>query len=660
VCGIIGILDLRTPVSDRRLAAGLREITHRGPDGEGAWFRTPDGKPFVGLGHRRLSILDLSPAGAQPMGIRSPECWVTYNGEIYNYVELREELIQEGCRFISSTDTEVLLSAYGVWGVDCLKKFNGMFAFALWDEKMQTLILARDRFGEKPLFYAINQECTQIVFASEMKALFATGLVPCAYNEGSLFRYVAWRELEGNQESIYDGVSRVMPGEYIQVSTDGVKLDLRVKKYWEIDPLAVRNLSLEVAAQEFAEIFRDSVRLRLRSDVPIGTCLSGGLDSSSVVRQILDLNLSSKQRTFSARMPDPRLDEGQHINAVLEGTNIEAFDVWVDQDSLREVFGKLCYHQEEPFTSTNMFAQYQVMGLASSHATTVLLDGQGADELVTGYQWYVPLHCFDLARKWSFVRLFRELCGLRQKQGKRGWISLRLLLKGIFGSMPYRPLDYALSSTDYRSWWAEDWIKQHETSDSRTHQTAPYRDALTWRLYHDCFGGQLQDLLRYGDRNSMAWSRELRQPFLDHRLAELAFSLPSMHKILDGESKVILRRAMKPILPKHTFERQDKVGFQTPLAAWMFDENRADWIEAKLLQAKQILGSRIVEKPIDHMLANRNKRSEWGHARYQFNVLTMGETYQQMQAVAHKANFLDRGNTDMTLPPVHGHASPTQ
>lgn len=635
MCGILGIIDSVANVPEIDLRHGLYLLAHRGPDGEGVWHRPAGAAPFVALGHRRLAIIDLSEAAAQPMSNREGTCWITYNGEIYNYVELRAELAHCGYRFRSTSDTEVVLAAYEAWGPECVNRLNGMFAVAIWDERRRELFAARDRFGEKPFHYIWDPQRGRFAFASEIKALLALPFVDASLDERALYRYVVFQELAGSDETLWRGVKRLPHAHWLRLTWRDGRLDVICRRYWDINLEATANLTLDNAAVRLAELFADSVRLRLRSDVPVGTSLSGGIDSSAVVCQIHALGAAGGQASFSARMEDPALDEGVHIGAVTAKTGVANHQVWPSSAELARAFPRLCYHQEEPFPATSQFAQFLVMRLARESGVSVLLDGQGADELFAGYTPYFVARYADLCADWHFAALGREWHRFRTRHGRAFPIGARALAARLFPST-YRWITrhrpdigrLGFGSSAISSWWNGDWLRAF-AGEIPPPPPPTVRDGLTRKLYADALGGPLQELLRYGDRNSMAWSRELRQPFLDHRIAELVFGLPSDHKISGGQTKVVLRAAMRRLVPGTILERQDKLGYQAPLAAWMRG-SLAAWTEERLEQASCDLNGHLVARPVDRFRAIRSSLDE-GSARPVFALLALAEARRQLE-----------------------------
>jgi asparagine synthase (glutamine-hydrolysing) len=638
VCGILGVLSSGSRPDPGILSLSLKLLAHRGPDGEGIWERPGAKPPFTVLGHRRLAIIDLSDAAAQPMSSDDGELWITYNGEIYNYIELMMELEAKGYRFRSHSDTEVILKAYEEWGEACLARFNGMFAFAIWDQRKRELFAARDRFGEKPLHYVWDPRRGFFAFASEIKALLALPEVEHSLDDRALYRFVAFQELAGSEHTLWRSIRRLPHAHWLRLSWRDERFDLRVNRYWNIDLERTEDLNMKEAAQRFAELFADSVRLRLRADVPVGSSLSGGLDSSAVVCQIHALGAAGGQKTFSARMEERALDEGQHIATVLARTGVEGHEIWPSAEGLRESFPKLCYHLEEPFLSTSQFAQYLVMRLAAENGVTVLLDGQGADEVLAGYKPYFLTRYTEMADEWRMLALWREWRGFRDRRGDAFPLSSKALasrlLPGVYSYVSTnreRTSSSRCLGASMRDWWNDEWLTQF-ADEEPVESPRSTRDRLTRKLYDDTMGGELQELLRYGDRNSMAWSREVRQPFLDHRIAELLFALPPEYKLFRGETKVIMRRALKHLLPKGILMRQDKLGYQAPLASWV-EGPLSEWAEEQFKQAGTELSGRIASNVMGRLQTKKQPFTESVAQKF-FSLLTLAESLRQQRTIS--------------------------
>lgn len=555
MCGIVGCIS-RVPVLPLAPFLEMRDtLSHRGPDDAGIW-RSAGGS--VMLGSRRLAILDLSPNGHQPMLDEKGSVAIIFNGEIYNYAELAEELKTKGYRFRSLSDTEVLLKAYDAWGTGCLDRLNGMFAFAIWDETRQELFAARDRFGEKPFYYYHDSDRAILLFASEIKALLASRLVNSQPNGNAIFRYLAHYEIDAGADTLFHGIMALPPAHALLYVRPGETL--RIWRYWDLDSEAEVRLSNDQAyAERLRELLTDAVRIRLRSDVPVGSSLSGGLDSSTIVSLIARERVGSVQKTFSARFHDPRIDEGRYIRSVVEGMGVDSHSVYPDPSRLPEEMDALTWHQDHPFYGSSVYAQWVVMRLARDQGVTVLLDGQGADETLAGYHSYFGPHYRDLLKGLHWAKLINSVYCYVREHGSRNLPNivsellpypLRLSLKRFFRPLGIRP----------------EFARQWRGGPART--SHKFKSDLQEDLYLT-LTRTLPALLRYADRNSMAFSREVRLPFLDHRVVEFIFAAPADQKIRGTSTKVILRAAMRGIVPEETRIRKDKIGFATPECSWL-------------------------------------------------------------------------------------------
>lgn len=552
-------------------------MVHRGPDDAGEVFLEGD---QVGLVSRRLAIIDLSPEARQPMSLENNETTVVFNGEIYNYIEIRRGLEDEGVSFRTSSDTEVILRAYERWGADCLARINGMFAFAIWNRRLQQMFVARDRFGEKPFYYHVSPR--RLVFASEIKALLLYPDVPKQPDDYSIFRYLTLAQVDGEESTFFQGIRQLRPAHYMTVSLDG---ELRTHRYWNLNKDSItRHRSIEESAHQFRELFLDSIRLRLRSDVPVGSSLSGGIDSSSVVGAIhalLDGRNDIAQSTFSARHPGSGLDEGRYIDDVLNQTQLQGHSIAMKGEDLLQDIDRLVWHQEEPFVGTSQYAQYKVMQLARNHGVTVLLDGQGADEILGGY--HPPSfggRFAGLLLAGRPVELINEMLAY-----KRNHQHLTSAGRYMVSSLLPKPTRLRVKM---RYWNTRDLLEekhQHLCWDrlSSRHWT-DMGSPLKTELYETLTHSSLPSLLRYGDRNSMAFSREARLPFLDHRLVEFVFSAPDEALVSNGTTKVLLRESARGLVPEGIRLRMDKIGFATPEVAW-FKGPLLPWIDSVVAKA---------------------------------------------------------------------------
>lgn len=608
MCGIAGVIDIAgqaiATYSISRMACALR---HRGPDDEGYllgntttghyWVvggqDTPQevfssrslyspkgvisnisekGRYDLALANRRLAIIDLSAAGHQPMCNEDGTVWIVHNGEIYNFRELRGELQSLGHRFVSDTDTEVVIHAYEEWGSGCLDRFNGMWAFCIWDSKGQKLFCSRDRFGIKPFYYYFDGE--QFLFASEIKALLQAD-IPKRANERRIYDYLAFGMVDHTQETLFEGIKQLRGGEYLELSTKTKELSIR--RYWDIDPdRKLVGLTHEEYAQRFYELLEDAVRLHLVSDVPLGTCLSGGLDSSAIVclvdklmrEQGMKIPGSDMQKTFSARYEDPRHDEGYFIEQVAQKTHVDAHSIYPTGEGLIEEMEQLVYHQDEPFGSTSIYAQWSVFKLAKLSRVKVTLDGQGGDELLAGYHGYYGSFFAELLRTGQWSQLLEEI---RSYAAIHGYSKAQALARAALWLLPEKTeslLRSLLRLSRERLWWLRRDFVRRIASDHPL-RIAKGKSIFDNHLYTTLTLFSLPSLLRFEDRNSMAHSIESRVPFLDYRLVEFAFATPAEEKIYYGVTKRILRDALKGILPEQVRTRMDKIGFSTPEDTWL-------------------------------------------------------------------------------------------
>jgi asparagine synthase (glutamine-hydrolysing) len=539
MCGIAGVVDLHRPADCPAVDAMLDQLAHRGPDGRGIF--ADDG---VCLGHLRLAILDLSDAGLQPM--QDGELQLLHNGEIYNYLELREELRAHGHRFTTGTDSEVILAAYREWGERCVERFNGMWAFVIWDAAKRTLFASRDRLGIKPFYYRLNGDT--FAFASEPWALRQSGV-----NLRAVSDYLAQGYLDQDDETFFADVVRLPPAHSLTFGPNG----LRAWRYWQLEP----GDAPADAVAAVRETFLDAVRLQLRSDVPVGTCLSGGIDSSSIAVAVA-YHGHEHQKTVTAYFDDQGFDERRYARAVVERTGAEAHWVSFDAEQLVDDLPAIVQAQGEPFGSTSICAGWYVMREARRAGLTVMLDGQGGDEIFAGYRASFGYHLSDLLRAGRVTEATRELRAFASVHGPR-WAAVAL-------ATPHTPEPVRLA--------ARGRLRGAAGLVAPELRAAAHRANGDGSLFPDRLRRQLQilltrrglpELLRYEDRNSMAHSLEARVPLLDHRLVELAFSLPGNELIRRGETKSVLRRALADLLPREVAQRRDKLGFVTPESRFM-------------------------------------------------------------------------------------------
>jgi asparagine synthase (glutamine-hydrolysing) len=570
-------------------------IAHRGPDGEGYLLASPestrlrrssreeiadfgDTAAAVGFAHRRLTIIDLSERSDQPLVDASGDHAIAYNGEVYNYLELREELRRLGHSFRSEGDTEVVLEAYKEWGGECVQRFIGMWAFAIIDRRARTILLSRDRFGIKPLYYARTGEA--LYFASEIKALLAVPALQVEPNEEVVRRFLLDGRVDYSERTFFRGITRLPPAHNLLVRLDA-DLVIDPRRYWWYPPQDGQ-VSEPEAAAELRGLLEDSVRLHARSDVPVGTCLSGGLDSSSIVCLAEQLRAGGEvprytHSAFGYVPQDEAFSERRHMQSVVDRTGARLFLVDPPVERFVEELLGIVRQQDEPFGSTSIAAQWFVFETARREGMKVMLDGQGADEVLGGYEHYFTVIGSNLLRErklLSYARFSREHKALLGRPPlpflHAGWSVLpQRARQGLTRRLPMPlPAEARIMSTEMR---------ERVRRDSRP---SPPR-SLHQLLRTQTEAISLPSLLRFEDRNSMAHSIEARVPFLDHRVVEFAFRLRPEMKIKGVETKHILREAMRGTLPEDIRARKDKLGFRAePHAAWTIAERHLDSLVA--------------------------------------------------------------------------------
>lgn len=555
MCGIAGYAGLTPENGEGTLRRMAQQLAHRGPDGENVVVAGA-----VGLAHRRLAVID-SEGGAQPMRSADGRWLLVYNGEVYNYRELRDELSRHGYRFTTRSDTEVVLAAWQHWGQAAFDRFNGMFALALADTITGEVVLARDQFGIKPLYLAADNS-GRVAFGSEIRAVLAAAVVPRRPDDVTIYRYLRFRVHDDTERTFFDGVTRLLPGECARVAPDGtVRREPFTRLRYELDWLAAdpRPYRRGARRQVAAELTR-AVRRRLVSDVPVGTALSGGLDSSTVVTTINRLlgeqdpaagAVGRVQRTFSAVFPGERNDEERYVDAVAAtcAHRLEVHKVRPEPDAFLDDLTDFIRTQEEPVISTGPYAQYRVMREAAGRVT-VMLDGQGADEMMAGYLPYHVVYLRQLVRQRRFLTAAAEAI--------RG--------SGVLWRLVRTPLAERLRGRGrlrIEQLLAPGFMAAH--ADQRLD---PVRDDLKRRLADDIFRVSLPALLRYEDRNTMRFSIEGRVPFLDPHLLRMLWGLSPSAIVRGGWNKRALRDATHRLLPRVVRRRRDKIGFTTPEDAW--------------------------------------------------------------------------------------------
>ncbi len=593
MCGIAAIIHTDgSPVREEPLRAMMLAMKHRGPDDEGVFT-----SGNFGLGFVRLKIIDLSANGHQPM--RSPDGrhTIIFNGEIFNYLELRKELAAKGHVFRTETDTEVLLAGYGEWGEGVLHRLNGMWAFVIHDAVDGSLFCARDRYGIKPFFYCVDGH--RILIASEPPAILAVlGRKPDPDN-GAIFSFLAFNRTDQNEGSFFKGIKKLPHGHMARV-------DLRKPEFTPKAWYRLRNELKEpfTGPEDFRELFTDSIGLRLRSDVPVGVCLSGGLDSTSIVSTLADGFGLPNVNTFSAVYGHGRKGDESAFIDLYKGRLANMYFTRPDEHGLMADLDDLTRTQCEPIPSTSTYAQYRVMKLAKEHVT-VTLDGQGADEMLGGYHYFFGFFFKQLLRQGRLGRLAGEM---------KDYTALH---RSAFGlkSLAFFLLPAVLRSrarVAEKGYIHPDFHRAHEAGagdvTGNLYGSNSMRDALL-----DHFEYKIEHLLKWADRSSMRFSVEARVPFLDHRLVERTIPMADHWFIHKGMTKHVLREAMKGRIPEPIRIRRDKVGFETPEAEWfrtpLFRTYVLDLVRSRSFASRGMVDPRKVERMYEDHLQRKNDRS---------------------------------------------------
>jgi asparagine synthase (glutamine-hydrolysing) len=535
--------------------------SHRGPDDSGVFV-----SGHAGLSHVRLSIIDLSKDAAQPMVNDDSSVIIVHNGEIYNYLEIKDELKRLGCSFKSKSDTEVILRSYEEWGEGCLKRFNGMWSFAILDLKKKLLFCSRDRFGVKPFYYYTNKDV--FVFSSEIKSLLRHPAVKREPNDSSIYNYLVsgYGYMDISDDTFFKGVKQLKPAHYMKISLeDGASTQHR---FWDINPdKKTAHMKEEEVYKKFLDLFRDSVKLRLRSDVPLGVSLSGGLDSSSIACVAKDFLGDAEIQTFSSCFEDARYDERQFIKPVLEKTGAKAHFVFTKPENLFDEIEEIIWHQDEPYSTLSIFPQWYVMKLAREKGVKVLLSGQGGDETLGGYHKYFYYLFADLISSMKWGRASEEIGLYKALKGKNNGVFkpvAKILISNAAPSFVKEAVKLS-SVAACPSYLNNDF---NSASAKKINIEKRFQSILNNDLYNAMKISPLPSLLHIDDRSSMAHSVESRSPFLDYRLVEYLFSLGPEFKIRNGITKFVLRQSMKGILPEEVRTRKDKMGYATPLESW--------------------------------------------------------------------------------------------
>ncbi|WP_415890273.1 asparagine synthase (glutamine-hydrolyzing) [Neptuniibacter sp. SY11_33] len=571
MCGIAGIVRLKKDYNhDNVIRQMLDAVKHRGPDGEGILLEGD-----VALGHRRLAIIDLTDHGAQPMTDISKRLTIVYNGEIYNYIELRRELEKKGRCFKTESDTEVLLQAYDEWGENCVSKLNGMWAFSIFDREKNILFCSRDRFGEKPFYYANTSY--GFVFGSEIRQLLPE-MDRVKGNSDLISRFLLGVTGDDPRNSFFSGVHKLPAGHNLIYDLSSHKFS--IARYYEIAyHKEILSSSFTESKEYFYEILKDSVKMRMRSDVSVGTCLSGGLDSSSIAALASEFHSPNSTQPFkaiTACSTEAKNDETPYAASVVNFKGLEWIKTTPDYEGFSEYIDDVFVAQEEPFGSASIVMQYCVMQEAAKNGVRVLLDGQGGDEVLMGYERYYIPYFRQLLRTCEFGKVLHELNHMTKNNS-------------VMSLMPF--LKYAIYFSNYfireqRIKRRSDFLRNVPDSIAEVRNYAKAAKSVFDLQKYEVETSNLPPLLRFEDKNAMRFSVETRLPILDHRIVELGCNLPVSHKIRDGWTKYILREAIKDHLPEDIVWRKNKIGFAAPQRTWM-SNHRNNMI--KTIEGSEIL-----------------------------------------------------------------------
>lgn len=545
MCGICGIVNLsEKPAEEVHIRAMMNQMKHRGPDDEGVFI-----SENVGLGFVRLSIIDLSPTGNQPMFSDDGNYVMVFNGEIYNYIEIREELITKGYIFRTKSDSEVLLKAYQEWKEECLYKFNGMWSFVIYNKSEKSIFASRDRFGVKPFYYYSDNDI--FIFASEIQPILKVLPVKPRPDYQTIFDYLVFNRTDQTDITFFSGIRKLQHGHKLSLHNFNVE----ICKWYDLRSSLKEPFS---SPEEYREMLTSSIKLRLRSDVPVGVCLSGGLDSSSIVSLLLNKFKKRDLNTFSAiYQKGQRGDESEYISEYRDLIS-NRFFITPTGDSLYTDLQSFITAHGEPVPTTSPYAQFKVMQLAKGNVV-VTLDGQGADEQLAGYHYFFGLYFKDLLRHRKLSLLSKEIRSYHKLH--HSWTGL---MSFLFFLLP-EGLKTDVRILGKKSLQYE-FVKKYKKSNSvsaNIYSSESLNESLL-----DHFEFKLEHLLKWEDRNSMWFSLEARVPFLDYRLVEKTLPLNGEWLIKNGINKTILREAMKDILPEKIRTRNDKIGFSTPQDEW--------------------------------------------------------------------------------------------
>jgi asparagine synthase (glutamine-hydrolysing) len=571
MCGLLGSVT-KDYISDDVLKQSLELLHHRGPDNIN--FKKIDfEKYYVKFGHTRLSIIDMSNISIQPFVSICGNYSLIYNGEIYNFKELKSELIEYGYIFKSNSDTEVLLNTLIQWGSSCLNRLIGMFSFAFLDKKKNSILFARDAFGIKPFFYSYSNK--EIFFSSEIKSLINLKQKPITPNLQTSYDYLINKELDSKDQTFISEINQLKPAHFFSFDLKSGKLSSQVK-WWDPNISTNLDITFDEASKKIRELFLESIKLHLRSDVPVGIALSGGIDSSSIASAIKSINPKFKLKTFSYVTNDKNISEEKWIDIINKDLNAESHKIEIKDNELFEDLNDLIEKQGEPFNGPSVYAQYRLFKLVKKEKIKVILDGQGADEIFAGYYGYPGQRILSLIETDGMLSAHKFAKNWASQLNKNYFIAWQYFLKLKFSDFVYRIIRKFMGRSSKPDWLNLKFLKQKISFRENRPILSPDNKGQRVKeaLIHSYKSRGLRALLRYADRNSMASSIESRVPFLSLKLVNYVLSLPESYLISEkGLSKNIFRKAMRGIVHDNILDRKDKLGFDTPESAWMLNNS---------------------------------------------------------------------------------------
>lgn len=569
MCGINGYINFNDPIQDDKVIRKMNlAIKHRGPDGDGSLLHKK-----TALGHVRLSIIDLNRSANQPMLSNDGRLVLSFNGEIYNYKALKKELKEYP--FKTNSDSEVILAAYQKWGKDCLCELNGMFSFVIYDKDSQTLFGARDPFGVKPFYYCKTNEF--FAFSSEIKGLLSINKISPKLNEGVFYDFIAFNRTDHLEESCFKGVNNLRPGHCFKLNVE--KNEIKFKKWYSGSSYDLSNKSYGEIKNSLKKKLIIATKLHLVSDVEVGSALSGGIDSSSIVGLIRSIEENKRINVFSAVYDQSwEKDEKIYIDKVVKEKNLDANFVRPNAEGLLMDLESLIYQQEEPVSTASVFAAWSVCKEAKSNKIKVLLNGQGADEIF-GYDYMAAYYFKELLYSFKWWGLFREIYFFIKKQSSVNFtlkLFVFLLMPKIVKNRLLRFSNSIINIDFFQKYNAESKFNSEFFNVKNLNASA--RKHLEMKLHH---------LLRFEDKSSMMFGVETRIPFLEKDLVDFVLNIPSKFKILDGSIKHVLKDAAKGFIPKMIYDRNNKIGYETPMAKWMRSDSFKKEIEKMLESSNQ-------------------------------------------------------------------------